>query len=234
MQAAGIIAAGLGSRLTSAAKDTPKPLVEVGGKPLVHWVASGLQAAGIREIVLLHNSRGDAVRPYLKEAFPDLNWVFLKADTASSWESFRLVSRTVAGRAQEFLMSTVDALAAPQDWKRFAAEALPPGTDAAMALTEFVDDEKPLWADIDERDRIRALGDDAIIKSRVTAGLYALTRATAEAMPPAATFSRLRDFWKSLILDGRTVRGVTLADTVDVDRPEDLPAAEKVLSCFEH
>ncbi len=237
MTAAGIIAAGHGERLKGSHPGLPKALVEVGGHPLVWWVVSGLRAAGVREITLLHNSGGDAVRPWLREAFPDMRWVFLREDTASSWESFRLVARALAGRSHEFLMSTVDAVAAPADWRRFAAEALAPvhgrSPDAAMALTEFVDDEKPLWADLGPDGLLTALGDNARIRRHVTCGLYAMTRATAEALPAAASFTKLRDFWSSILQDGRIIRGVALADTVDVDRPEDLRAAEKVLSCFE-
>lgn len=233
---AGIIAAGEGSRLRAAAPG-PKPLVEVGGKPLVHWVVLSLRAAGARSLTLLHNSSGDAVRAYLKGAFPDLAWTFLRKDTASSWESFRLVSGTLAAKSERFLLSTTDALVPPADAARFAAEAFAPlggaAPAAALALTRFVEDEKPLWADVGPDGRVSALGEKARRREAVTCGLYALSAAAADAMPPAAAHSRLRDWWSALIEGGVRVRGVLLSQTVDVDRPEDLAAAEKVTSCFE-
>ncbi|MFH2202510.1 MAG: NTP transferase domain-containing protein [Elusimicrobiota bacterium] len=237
---AGIIAAGLGSRLSAAHPDTPKPLVPVRGKPLVYWVVANLRSAGIRHITILLNTSGDAVRTYLEENFADLHWRFLRRDTASSWESFRLVSRTLAQDSGDFMISTVDALIRPADIARFSGEALAPATGgapspaAALALTGFVEDEKPLWAQRDAAGNICALGEDVSPEQRlsVTCGLYALTRALPEAMPAAAAHGKLRSYWTDLIRSGAVVRGVLLQDTIDVDRPEDLSAAEKVISCY--
>ncbi|SNT69423.1 N-acetylmuramate alpha-1-phosphate uridylyltransferase MurU [Psychrobacter sp. LV10R520-6] len=47
-----ILAAGKGTRLRPLTLDTPKPLVEVGGKPLIVWHIKALQAAGITDITI--------------------------------------------------------------------------------------------------------------------------------------------------------------------------------------
>lgn len=233
MKYAGIIAAGLGERLQETHPGTPKPLVEVGGRPLIDWVVDGLKGAGVERLTLLHNSRGDALRPHLKKEFPGLSWTFLRADTASSWETFRIVASALSQQAESFLMSTVDALVSPEDSARFAREALAPWQEttpaAALALTRFVDDEKPLWADADADGRITALGEDAARKDAVTCGLYALTRAAAEAMPPLSGHGRLREFWTNLVRNKIPIRGVILNKSLDVDRPEDIGAAEEFL-----
>lgn len=237
MKAAGIIAAGLGSRLKAAHPEVPKPLVPVRGRPLVEWVVSGLRKAGAESIVILLNSGGDAVRAHLHEKFPQIGWTFLRADTASSWESFRMVSLELADRADRFLISTTDALLAPADVASFSRQALLETAgrqpEAALALTRFVDDEKPLFADVDDHGFVTAAGDAARTRGAVTCGLYALTRRAAGELPAPAACARLRDFWIRLVAGGRPVRGVLLGDAVDVDRPADLPAAEKVTSSFE-
>lgn len=226
---AGIIAAGEGSRLAESHPGTVKPLVPVQGRPLCHWVARGLREAGIREVTFLHNSRGRAVRRSLADAFPDMAWTFLEADTASSWESFRLVSRKAAEASPDFIMSTVDSLVEAGQIRRFIEESRRAGAEAALALTDFVDDEKPLWADAGPGGRITALGPKAVKKSLVTTGLYYLTRPVVDAMPKAEDFSNLRGYWGSLVDGGREVLGVTLSKTIDVDRPEDIAVAEDFL-----
>lgn len=54
-----ILAAGRGSRMLSLTDDRPKCLVELKGKPLLHWQLEALRGAGIADILV--------VRGYLKD-----------------------------------------------------------------------------------------------------------------------------------------------------------------------
>ena len=47
-----ILAAGLGTRLRPLTLQTPKPLLEVGGKPLIVWHLEALARAGVTQIVI--------------------------------------------------------------------------------------------------------------------------------------------------------------------------------------
>ena len=47
-----ILAAGLGERMRPLTDRTPKPLLEVGGKPLIEWHLQKLAARGVREVVV--------------------------------------------------------------------------------------------------------------------------------------------------------------------------------------
>ena len=52
MHSALIFAAGLGERMRPLTEHTPKPLLSVGGKPLVIWHLDKLAALGVREVVV--------------------------------------------------------------------------------------------------------------------------------------------------------------------------------------
>ncbi len=62
-----ILAAGLGNRMRPLTLSTPKPLLVVGGKPLIVWHIEALKAAGISQIIIntawlgqkLHEALGD-------------------------------------------------------------------------------------------------------------------------------------------------------------------------------
>jgi NDP-sugar pyrophosphorylase family protein len=226
---AGIIAAGLGTRLAQSHPGVVKPLVPVAGTPLCHWVAGSLLQGGFSEITLVHNSAGRAIRESLTRAFPAATWSFLERDTASSWETFRILSRALAAEGAPFLISTVDAIVPPAELAAFALKARETRADAALALTDFIDDEKPLYADVDPQGLVSALGPDAKVKRLATVGLYLLTPAAVEKMPDAARFDSLRGYLTELVRGGARVAGVTLKKTIDVDRPEDLRAAEGFL-----
>lgn len=54
-----ILAAGRGERMRPLTDTCPKPLLEVGGKPLIVWHIERLARAGIEEIVINHAHLGD-------------------------------------------------------------------------------------------------------------------------------------------------------------------------------
>lgn len=222
----GIFAAGEGSRLAARYPSVPKPLVPVAGKPLIHWAVAALRSAGVRRLTVLLNSRGGGVRDYLRAEGQGLEISFLSRDTASSYESFRLLSRTLARKAARFLLSTADTILAPEDAARFAREAFAPGAAAGLALTRFVDDEKPLWAELGRDGFVKALG-PAAARDAVTCGLYAFTARAARRFPEARAYGRLRDFLADMVRSGAPVKGVLLSEALDVDRPEDVAAAEE-------
>lgn len=56
-----ILAAGRGERLRPLTDSVPKPLVEVGGKPLVAWHLERLAAAGCREAVINVSHLGERI-----------------------------------------------------------------------------------------------------------------------------------------------------------------------------
>lgn len=64
-----VFAAGRGTRLRPHTDDTPKPLLEVGGKPLLSWCLRSVVDAGADRLVLVVGYRGDAVRAHFGEQF---------------------------------------------------------------------------------------------------------------------------------------------------------------------
>ena len=60
-----ILAAGRGERMRPLTDHTPKPLLEVGGKPLIVWHIERLKKAGFSEIVINHAHLGSQIEAYL-------------------------------------------------------------------------------------------------------------------------------------------------------------------------
>jgi NDP-sugar pyrophosphorylase family protein len=60
-QHAVILAAGLGSRLRPLTDDRPKPLVEVGGVPMLHNALRNLAAVGVKEVTIVVGYRSEVI-----------------------------------------------------------------------------------------------------------------------------------------------------------------------------
>lgn len=60
-----ILAAGFGERLRPLTETTPKPLLEVGGKPLIQYHIERLAQAGVREIVVNTSWLGEKIEAFL-------------------------------------------------------------------------------------------------------------------------------------------------------------------------
>jgi len=60
-----ILAAGRGERMRPLTDHTPKPLLKVGGKPLIVWHLERLAKAGFKEVVINHAHLGEQVEKAL-------------------------------------------------------------------------------------------------------------------------------------------------------------------------
>lgn len=60
-----ILAAGRGERMRPLTDHTPKPLLEVGGKPLIAWHLERLAKAGFKEVVINHAHLGEQIEQAL-------------------------------------------------------------------------------------------------------------------------------------------------------------------------
>lgn len=224
---AGLIAAGLGERLRAGGIAVPKPLVEVAGRPLIDHVLGAVAAAGIDDVFCIFNERDDAVERHCRSRRGAPRLQIVRRTTPSSMESLF----TLAPHLNEapFLLLTVDAVFAPAVLRDFlAAAAGHADADVVLAVTDFVDDEKPLRLAMEVGGRVTALGSAAAASPLVTAGFYVLhPRVFTEIEPArAARYTALRQYLDHLLQRGYRVYGARSGKTVDVDRPQDIAAAD--------
>src|SRR5579862_9782624 len=57
-----VLAAGIGQRLRPLTEVTPKPMLEVGGRPLIHYPLAMLRRAGISEVAINVHHLGSAIQ----------------------------------------------------------------------------------------------------------------------------------------------------------------------------
>ena len=65
MRSAMILAAGRGERMRPLTDAVPKPMLPVGGKPLIQWQVERLAAAGFGDLVVNHSYLGEKIEAWL-------------------------------------------------------------------------------------------------------------------------------------------------------------------------
>ncbi len=219
----GVLAAGEGSRLRRDGFASAKPLVSVGGVPLVEHAIENFLAAGIAPLAIIFNESEDDCVRFVRERFPAVDLDVAVRTTASTLESFREISaRLPAGR---ILVATVDAWCPREEFVRFAVEAAAlPDEETVVAVTGPADDERPL--------RVRREGSEGRVAEiggetgdAVTAGIF-LFSPGARLLEAPPGLERLRDFLRWLVESGEPVRALSVGDVVDVDRGNDVRLAD--------
>lgn len=231
----GIIAAGEGSRLAQEGATRPKPLIELEGKPLVDRLIDIFTAQGAESVSIIVNEQMTEVQQHVKALAEQSRvpiHVIIKS-TPSSMHSFYELSRHME-RGGRFILTTVDTVFRPDDFASYAqafAEA-PAEIDAMMAMTSYIDDEKPLYIATDSDNKITAFLDEKREDVRyVSGGIYGLGDAAVKVLEHcmATGVSRMRNFQRELLTAGLNVQGYDFGKILDVDHVGDIVKAEKFL-----
>ena len=61
-----ILAGGLGTRISEETISKPKPMIEIGGKPIIWHIMKHLNKYGIKEFIICLGYKGDAIKEYFK------------------------------------------------------------------------------------------------------------------------------------------------------------------------
>ena len=226
---AGIISAGIGERLKREGINTPKPLIEISGKPLIRRAIEAAAHAGIDYIACIINGIEKEVEEYLRSEKWPVRLELVVKTTSSSMESLFNLSPFLD---EPFLLLTVDSVYPYDVLKGFLDKARDMDADGALAITGYVDDEKPLWVKLDEEKRITAIGDKAIPSDYITAGFYYFRPNIFELIDEARKrgLKALRYFLELLIDRGYRIYGIPIPKVIDVDHREDIKKAEALLN----
>ena len=231
---AGIIPAGTGERLAARGISTPKPLIRINGEPLIARMIRAAASVRATSIACIINDLTPDVERYLLSGTWSVPLDIIKKTTPSSMESLFSLAPLLAD--EPFLLLTVDAVFPFTSLKRFLTRASTL-TDAqgVLALTRFVDDEKPLWVRTDPDHRITAIGETARTSLHVTAGFYYFEPSIFHLIEPARArgLNALRQFLGLLLDSGYRLYGAPVSKTIDVDHPEDIEMAEQFVKTSE-
>ncbi len=235
-----IIAAGEGSRLAAEGITDPKPLVKVGGEPLIDRLMRVFMDNGAEEIVVICNDLYPNVAQHLEEVQKNglhgkaVPLRFCVQSTPSSMHSFHVISPYLTG--SPFVLTTVDTIFREAEFRQYVADfqrQMAHGeADGVMGVTDYIDDEKPLYVETDEERNILHFLDRQEQPHYISGGIYGLTPKAIDTLHGcmARGESRMRNFQRALLTDGLQLKAWPFSKVLDIDHADDVQKAERFLA----
>ncbi len=229
-----IIAAGEGSRLAQEGIDCPKPLVRLCGEALIDRLIRIFDTNGAHEIVIivnaLHPETEAHVRTLIQERPDGVAPIRLVVQTTpSSMHSLAVISPHLQG--EPFCLTTVDTVFREDEFARYIRAFKDSHADGMMAVTDFIDDEKPLYVGTDDLFHITGFHDEPSGYRYISGGIYCLQPIALLTLQRCMDEgqSRMRNFQRALVDDGLHLIARPFGRIVDVDHASDIPLAESFL-----
>lgn len=227
-----IIAAGEGSRLAQEGVAKPKPLVDICGEPMIGRLINLFCRCNAESISIIVNEQMTEVREYIESLSLDIPLNLVVKTTPSSMHSFFELSRVIPkGR---FCLTTVDTIFREQDFRPYI-EAMEADEryDGMMAVTDYIDDEKPLYVQTDEDLNITAFRDERYDGAKyISGGIYALNEKAIDVLADCMErgVARMRNFQRALVDAGLRLKAYPMGKILDVDHAGDIEKAENFIN----
>lgn len=131
-----------------------------------------------------------------------------------------------------FCLTTVDTIFREEDFGRYIRHFLNGKADGCMAVTDYIDDEKPLYVATDDSLKITGFHDGNDNFRYISGGIYCLRPKALDTLRRCmeAGQSRMRNFQRALVAEGLQLEAYPFSKILDVDHAEDIQKAEAFLN----
>ena len=225
-----IISAGEGSRLSQEGVALPKPLVQLNGVAMIDRLIQIFVRNGADKVVIIINNESPLTKEHLAklQAEATVPLEVVVKTTPSSMHSFYELNSYL--KDDKFCLTTVDTIFREEEFSTFIEAFKQSDKDGYMAVTDFIDDEKPLYI---SALNITGFHDEAISGCRyISGGIYCLTPTAVKTLHGCMEkgMSRMRNFQRQLVADGLKLKAYPFTKILDVDHASDIVKAENFLT----
>ncbi|MDP4175441.1 MAG: NTP transferase domain-containing protein [Bacteroidota bacterium] len=225
-----IIGAGESSRLKAEGLKIPKHLITLNDEFLIERIIRIARQNGIDKVCCIINEQEKELKNYLSVADFGIPFKFVVKSTVSSMHSLFALAPMLM--KEPFCLATVDSVFDESEFSDFISYCkLQEDSDGVLAITRYIDDEKPLCVALDDKERIIKFSDAKEGYNWATGGLYYFVPEIFNEMQNALKLGieRLRNFLRFLISRGYVLKGYSFSKMIDVDHISDIKKAEEFL-----
>lgn len=219
-----LMAGGLGTRLQPLTDDCPKPLLEVGGKPILETILESFAEQGFKQIFLSVNYRADMIRNHFGAG--DRWGVQVEyLNEGSRLGTAGALSLLPERPTDPVVVMNGDLLTRP-NFENILQFHVAQGAVATMVVREY-DFQVPYGVVRLNGTRIEGIEEKPVQKFFVNAGIYVLSPQALDHLP-AETFFDMPILFEHLIAAGKTVAAYPLREYwLDIGRLDDFERAQR-------
>ena len=225
-----IIAAGDGSRLAQEGIKSPKPLIRINGEIMIERLVRIFLKAGASSVIIIVNDKTKETRLALESMAEKYPIRLVVKSTPSSMHSFYELSPHITD--DRFCLTTVDTIFKEEEFLAYIDRFRQSDADGIMAVTDFIDDEKPLYISTNENMDITAFKDRQEDDCNyISGGIYCLKVKALDTLRKcmAEGKSHIRNFQRELLSDGMHLKAYPFSKILDIDHASDIEKAETFL-----
>lgn len=225
-----IIAAGDGSRLAQEGIKSPKPLIRINGEIMIERLVRIFLKAGASSVIIIVNDKTKETRLALESMAEKYPIRLVVKSTPSSMHSFYELSPHITD--DRFCLTTVDTIFKEEEFLAYIDRFRQSDADGIMAVTDFIDDEKPLYISTNENMDITAFKDRQEDNCNyISGGIYCLKVKALDTLRKcmAEGKSHMRNFQRELLSDGMHLKAYPFSKILDIDHASDIEKAETFL-----
>ncbi|MDE6720671.1 MAG: NDP-sugar synthase [Bacteroidaceae bacterium] len=225
-----ILAAGEGSRLAQEGVELPKPLVRVNGEAMIDRLIRIFGQNGAEAIYIITNNLTPLTQEHLLQLQAmDKRIHLVVKTTPSSMHSFYELRKQMGNG--KFCLTTVDTIFREEEFREYIRAWKQSSEDGLMAVTDYIDDEKPLYIATDSNLTITGFLDHEPQRF-ISGGIYGLCETSYPIIDKciAEGQSRMRNFQRQLVKDKLTLKAYPFSKILDVDHACDIEKAEAFLN----
>lgn len=224
----GIISAGEGNRLAAEGFHQPKPLVPIGGIPMIERLVRIFAGCGAERIAVIVNENNRDTVGFLERLSTEIPLDLVVKSTPTPMHSLMELAPYLG--QDRFCVTTVDTVFCESSFSAMMDEFAQTPFDGLMGVTPFIDDEKPLYVDVDTDFMIRGFLDQQAGCRFVSAGIYALKAQAFDVLKDCVESgqTRMRYFQHRLLESGMRLKAFDMGQVIDVDHVGDIEKAQMI------
>lgn len=226
-----IISAGEGSRLAQEGVQQPKPLVPLNGIAMIDRLIRIFMDNQATSIAIIINNEQIETQKHLAELKKIYPLEVIIKSTPGSMHSFHELMPLLKG--EKFCLTTVDTIFDETEFTAYIENFKGSDDDGFMAVTDYIDDEKPLYISVNNSLDITGYHDTKTADSNyISGGIYCLTPSCLDTLQNCMDkgMTRMRQFQRALVEEGKKLKAYPFSKILDVDHAEDIAKAEAFLN----